>query len=119
PLISAAKANELSLAVFKPAAVKDLIVEQDDRQWDPKKLDQMRNLYSQSDLFPEESWRQTFRIIPKLPYSFSYRFVDADERESTLQILDWEIGALYWNCYRRHGQDEGVALEKVRAKYVD
>jgi hypothetical protein len=118
PLIAAAKANELSLAVFKPALVEELIIEDDERAWDPAKLNEMRNRSAQGDLF-EEAWRETFRVIPKLPYTFSYRFADADRREATLQILDWEIGALYWSCYHRHGRNEEVALEKVRAKYVD
>ena len=78
----------------------------------------MRNLHAQTDLFSEESWRETFQVIPKLPFSFSYQFADSDGRESTLQILDWEIGALYWNCYRRYGQNDKAAIEKVRAKYL-
>ena len=32
-------------------------------------------------------------------------------------IEDWEIGALYWNCLKRGGGDEAVALSKVREKY--
>ena len=36
-----------------------------------------------------------------------------------MQILDWEIGALFWNCRKQHGGDEKKALEKVRVKYVD
>src|SRR5581483_10937766 len=103
---------------FKPASVKKLIIEKDDPEWDQKKLDQMRNQGAQGDLFAEE-WRKTFKVIPKLPYSFSYQFTDAEGRESTLQILDWELGALYWNCYNRHGRNEEVALEKVRMKYED
>ena len=77
----------------------------------------MRNMAAQGDLFAEE-WRKTFRVIPKLPFTFSYRFTDADGRETKLQILDWEIGALYWNCFHRHGGEEKMALAKVREKYV-
>jgi hypothetical protein len=40
-------------------------------------------------------------------------------RTSELQVLDWEVGALYWNCLRATGGDEPVALKKVRAKYFD
>jgi hypothetical protein len=69
-------------------------------------------------LFAEEEWRRTFQIIPKPPCSFSYRFADADGRESELQVLDWEAGALFWNCQRRHG-DEQTALQKVKAKYLE
>lgn len=118
PLIAEAKANQTSLAVFKPSEVKNFLVEEDDRNWDPQKLLEMRNQAAQGELF-EDEWPKTFKVIPKLPYSFSYRFTDADGRESTLQVLDWEIGALYWNCYSRHGHDEKIALQKVREKYMD
>ncbi len=79
----------------------------------------MRELYSQLDLFSDNAWRKTFRIIPKLPYSFSYKFEDAKGRRSKLQVLDWEAGALYWNCLRSTRGDEAAALEKVRQKYFD
>ena len=117
-LIAGAKANELSLAVFRPAAIKAFSWdEEEERDWNPKKVEEMRNLAQQGDLFAEE-WRKTFKVIPKLPYNFYYEFEDADGRRSKLQILDWEIGALFWNCRRRHG-DEKIAVEKVREKYVD
>ena len=35
-----------------------------------------------------------------------------------MQVLDWEYGQLYWNCLRRQC-DQAVALEKVKAKYLD
>lgn len=120
PLIAEAKANQKSLAVFKPSAIKDFIVEEEEeREWDPQKLLQMRNQAAQGELFDEEEWRKTFKVIPKLPYSFSYCFTDGDGKESTLQILDWEIGALYWNCFKRHGRDEKIALQKVHEQYMD
>ena len=49
--------------------------------------------------------------LPKLPYAFSHRLEDADGRESTMQVLDWECGQLFWNCLRRSG-DERDALQK-------
>ena len=42
-LIAAAKANELSLAVFKSTTIKKFLIEEDERDWDTEKLDQMRN----------------------------------------------------------------------------
>lgn len=122
-LIEEARANRLSLAVFKPKEILDFVWEEDERQWDKAKLAEMRNRANQGELFAEETWRKVFRVIPKLPYSFSYRFTDADGRESELQVLDWETGALYWNCRRKAGGNvlsaERAALEKVRAKYFD
>ena len=53
----------------------------------------MREATSQLDLFADNTWRETFAVVKKLPYSFSYKFEDAVGRRSELQVLDWEIGA--------------------------
>lgn len=119
PLIEGAKDNRLSLAVFKPTRITGFICENETREWDPAKVTELRNRTRQEEMFEDETWRQTFQLIPKLPYSFSYRFEDADGRPSELQVLDWEIGALYWNCLRSCDGDESAALAKVRAKYLD
>jgi hypothetical protein len=118
PLIDGAKANKLSLATFTPARITGFVwEEEDERDWNPSRVADMRSKTQQTELFAEETWRQTFNLIPKLPYSFAYEFEDADGRSSRLQVLDWELGALYWNCLRRHKQDEKVALAKVHEKY--
>ncbi len=118
-LIDGAKANTLSLAVFKPAKIKDFVWEAEEREWDLAKVVEMQNSTQQGELFAEESWRQTFKLIPKLPYSFSYRFEDDAGKVSKMQVLDWEAGALFWNCLRRCNGYEKAALQKMRAKYLD
>ena len=118
-LIDGAKNNTISLAVFKPTEITDFISENEDPNWSPQRLRKMRELYRQLDLFEDNSWRQTFELIPKLPYSFSYRFKDATGKRSELQVLDWEAGALYWNCLRSTKGNEPAALAKVRSKYFD
>lgn len=119
PLLDGAKSNVLSLALFKPARILDFIWEPCERDWDAAKVEAMRQMSSQGELFAEEQWRMTFRLMPKLPYNFSYRFEDADGKRSELQVLDWETGQLFQNCLRGAGGDESVALEKVRQKYMD
>jgi hypothetical protein len=49
----------------------------------------------------------------------SDQFEDAAGKKSELQGLDWEAGALYWNCLRSTNGDEPKALAKVRQKYFD
>lgn len=116
-LIAGAKANEVSLAVFKPTRILGFAWQEEDREWDPAKVREMREKTKQLELFEDNSWRATFQVIPKLPYSFSYEFEDAAGRRSDLQILDWEIGALFWNCLRDCDGDERQALGKVKEKY--
>jgi hypothetical protein len=118
-LIAGAKANTVSLAVFKPTRVLGFSWEEEERNWDPERVRQMRDSTKQYDLFADNTWRETFKLIEKLPYSFSYKFEDAGGRQSELQVLDWETGALYWNCLRAANGDEPTALVKVRQKYLD
>jgi len=117
PLIEGAKQNKMSLAVFKPARIRGFIWEDEERDWDADKVAEMRERTSQMEIFAEDAWRQTFRLIPKLPFSFSYQLEDAVGRKSTMQVLDWECGQLYWNCFKRWN-DEQAALEKVKTKYL-
>ncbi|MBI5739358.1 MAG: hypothetical protein HZA16_01445 [Nitrospirae bacterium] len=117
PLLDGAKANTLSLAPFKPTRILDFIWEAEDMEWDQAKVDEMRDRSKQGVLFEEEAWRQTFKLINKLPYSFSYRFEDADGKTSEMQILDWEIGQLYWNCLKQCNNEEPAALAKIKEKY--
>lgn len=119
PLLDGAKANTMSLALFKPAKIIDFVWEACERDWDAAKVAAMRDMASQGELFADEQWRQTFRLMPKLPYNFSYRFEDADGKRSELQVLDWETGQLFHNCLRDARGDEAVALTKVRQKYMD
>ena len=118
-LIAGAKANTMSLAVFKSARVLDFTWEEDDRDWDIERLRQVRESFKQLDLFEDNSWRETFKVIPKLPYNFSYKFEDETGRKSEMQILDWETGALYWNCLRSCEDNDDRAIAKVRQKYMD
>lgn len=118
-LIAGAKANQISLAVFKPTRITDFVWEQEEREWNPEKVREMRDATKQYDLFADNTWRETFKVIDKLPYSFSYKFEDATGKKSELQVLDWEAGALYWNCLRSANGDEPKALAKVRQKYFD
>jgi hypothetical protein len=119
-LIARANANELSLAIFKPAKILDFLVEAVPREWADDKLKSLDSKAKQLSLFQSESEVRTeFLVVPKLPYKFSYRFADSKGRESTMMIEDWEIGALYWNCLKSCGGDEDAAIKLVRSKYLD
>lgn len=113
-LIAAARENRASLAVFKPSAVTGFHWKGSDRQWDPGKLAEMRQRVRQGNLF--DQCLAPFRLVDPLPYSFHYDVTDAAGNRSTYQILDWELGALFWKYAR---QDEKGALDKVRQKYFD
>lgn len=106
------KGKYVSLAVFKPNSVKDLAYKPVARKWNTKQEAFLR----QKSLFEK---RDDFKVVRKLPFKFSYKFSDSSGRECTLMNEDWEVGALYWNCLKRHGGNEEAACQDVKKKYLD
>lgn len=118
-LIAEAKDENVctSLAVFKPKTIIDFMIEPVERDWDKKKLADLKAKARQLNLFANSE--NPFEVVKKLPYKFSYKFIDEKDRESTLMIEDWEIGALYWNMLERHEENEAKACADVKTKYYE
>ena len=114
-IIQGAHRNIMSLAVFKPTEILDFIVEDAEPEWPEHKIKNVLNEMKQQSFFDEHSV-EDFKMMPKLPKKFSYRFKDDKGKRSTLMIEDWEIGQLWWNCRKAASSDE-EAIEKVRQKY--
>lgn len=115
-LIQRAKSDEgKSLATLKPREIIDFVIEPTEREWKPQWRDQLlqMNLFDRD----EEGAGKKRQVLPKLPYKYFYRFLtDGDKKPRRLMIEDWEIGALYWNSYRR-SRDEEEANRLVRQKF--
>jgi hypothetical protein len=118
-LIKEAKNKDIctSLAVFKPRKITKFIIEKDDRDWKAKTLEILRVKAKQTNLFSQSV--DTFKLVSKVPYKFSYEFMDKNNKSATLMIIDWEICQLYWKCLGRHGGNESLACADVRKKYLD
>lgn len=118
-LISLAKSEKsISLATLRPAEIVDFVIEEDDREWKRKWLEQTK----QGDIFElDDAGRMKERqLIRKLPYKYSYKFLSqGDSKPRKVKIEDWEIGALFWNCLRQRDGDEETANKLVRQKYFD
>jgi hypothetical protein len=105
-LIEESKApTNKSLSTFKPTEILALEWESADREW----KNEWKELRKQGDLFDTDKSPEI--LIPKLPYTFFYKFKDDKGRISRLMIEDWEIGALFWKY------EEKQALQKVKDKY--
>jgi hypothetical protein len=121
-IIALAKNKEIktSLAVFKPKEIIDFVVEPAAREWDKIKTDALEAESRQLTLFQTaEDVLDEFRLVTKVPYKFSYQFIDAIDKKHTLMIEDWEIGMLYFNCLRQENGNEEKAIEKVKNKYFN
>lgn len=118
-LIEEAKDENIgtSLAVLKPKKIIDFIWEPCEREWDKKKLNAIIAKQAQGSLFDDEETQRIFQVAKKLPYKFSYVFTTEDDKERTLMVEDWELGALYWNCLK-DGNEE-LACQKVKERYFD
>lgn len=107
--------NNRSLATLKPKEIIEFIDEEEkEREWGEKlsaTLNQMNFLGS-----TKTSQKS---IIKKLPYRYYYRFKTEDNKTRKLQILDWEIGALFWKCLQNTEGDEIAANNLVRQKYFN
>lgn len=110
-----------SLAIFKPTEIIDFMYEPVTSEWNKSKLAALKSLQAQGNLFDndDENDIQEFEVVDKVPYKFSFRFLDDTKKVSTLMIEDWETGMLYWNSLRRHEGNEKLACEDVKKKYFD
>jgi hypothetical protein len=115
-LIELNKANELSLATFKPTEILEVTAKPVERDWGDDQVAAMEALHRQGDLFTEDVQEQ-FKLVQKLPYVFSYRYRDCKGKESHTMIEDWEVGALYWRCIKC-GDSEEAAVQKVKDKFM-
>ena len=116
-LIKKARNNELSLAIFRPKEIVDFLIKETDREYDEKKLEEIKIRNKQISLFPQskgECKKEGFKFMPKLPYKFSYRLIDDEGKESTMMIEDWEVGQLYWNCLKNSNEEELSRILKKR-----
>ena len=118
-LITEAKdeTKQTSLAVFKPTKILDFMFEPTEREWDKNKLAILKANAQQLNLFVNSD--NPFEVVKKLPYKFSFVFLDDMGCKSKLMIEDWETGQLFWNCFKTHKGDEQKACADVKKKYFD
>lgn len=103
--------KQTSLATYKPFEILEFIIEEDERDWKPQWKAQMEQLCMFTG---DQGFAQLG--IKKVPYKFKYRFKDEKGKTRSIMVEDWEIGQLYWNCYRGANGDEERALEKIYQK---
>ncbi|NOV21223.1 hypothetical protein E5S70_35435 [Ensifer adhaerens] len=105
---TARQAGLLSLAMLKPARVVGLDIERvSDPEWTNDELAKLVQEQTQVGLFDDED-KPSIRTLRKLPFDFYYRYECGEGATAKVfkhKLVDWEVGALYWNCHRSHGAD--------------
>ncbi|AEG00658.1 hypothetical protein [Methylomonas methanica] len=97
----------LSLALLKPKKLVKLeIVKAKKPDWTAEEKEKLMREQMQGDIFSQEEAESEIATLRKIPFDFYYRYlcdtVDG-EKECRHKIVDWEAGALYWNCVGRQG----------------
>lgn len=105
-----------TLALLRPSRILALDTKPvKDRDWTPEEKAKLTQLQAQGNLFAHSD--PDIRLLKKLPYDFHYRYecrAGSSVTSYRHKIVDWEIGALYWNVERKHGTAWEAPL---RAKY--
>ncbi|MFL5354160.1 hypothetical protein [Archangium sp.] len=96
-----------SLALLRPKRLLGLDVEKaESPDWTEDERAKLLQAQVQGDLFDQREEAKELRSLRKLPFDFYYRY-ECDTPEGPIErrhkLVDWEVGALYWNCRRSHG----------------
>ena len=98
--------SESTIALLKPARILGLdITPTETPDWTPEEKKKLLQLQPQTKLFAATD-RAQIAMLRKIPFDFYYRYsypgTNGAEVEARHKIVDWEIGALYWNVKRKH-----------------
>lgn len=114
----------ITLGLLRPKRVTELeITPVGNPDWTREELEKLVQHQQQAGLFDTEDVKE-ITTLRKLPYAFHYTYeceVGGATQHYRHKIVDWEVGALYWNCCRSHGSKWEVPfrakLEETLPKY--
>lgn len=91
----------LSLALLCPKDTPRLEIKKARHSdWTKEEKEKLLHHQMQGSLFSESETRRDVQQLRKIPFDFYYRYGEPEDR---LKIVDWEAGALFWNCRKSHG----------------
>ncbi|KWC07468.1 hypothetical protein [Burkholderia ubonensis] len=98
--------NGMSIALLRPKKLLGLEISKARNQdWTEEEKEKLMREQMQGDLFSAAEANRQVRGLRKVPFDFYYRYVcdtPEGEKEHKHKIVDWEAGALFWNCRRSH-----------------
>jgi len=110
-----------TLGLVRPSRILGLDITRSEKpEWTKEELEKLVQHERQGGLFNDKDEKSIARLR-KLPYDFHYRYacnVNGVVSEYRHKVVDWEIGALFWNCQRRHGNEWGAAFRDMLEKQL-
>jgi hypothetical protein len=105
-------ATDASLGFLRPTRLLELeivLLPPSEQDWNVEQYEKLTSDSGMEDMFTSNTEPTRMRdILRKIPYRFYYRYqIETSEgtEEKRHSLIDWEVGALYWNCLRSHGAD--------------
>lgn len=80
-------------------------------EWTEGDMDKLLQEQQQGSLFDAAAEERSLKTLKKLPYDFHYRYeceTPSGISRQRHKLVDWEIGALYWNVHRRADWQEAM-----------
>ncbi|WP_039876619.1 hypothetical protein [Herbaspirillum frisingense] len=106
----------LSLALLRPKQLLRLEVSKAKNQdWTDDEREKLAREQMQGNLFSEVEVKKEVKTLKKVPYDFHYWYLcdtPDGEKEFKNKIVDWEAGALYWNCVKSYRTDWETQFRK-------
>ena len=100
--------NFATLALLVPNRILGLDIKPaSSPEWTEDEKEKLLLLQSQGDLFNADEEGKRLRLLKKIPFDFHYRYeceVDGQNKAYRHKLVDWEVGALYWNVRSKHGE---------------
>ncbi|HEY4145818.1 hypothetical protein [Pinirhizobacter sp.] len=104
----------LSLGILRPNRILCLDIQPSrSPHWTSEEREKLKK--QQMELFSEADARRDMQDLRKIPHDFYYHYLcrtSEGDVEYRHKIVDWEIGALYWNCLRNHGKGWEAAFRR-------
>jgi hypothetical protein len=104
-LEEARQKNGTSLALLKPKQIISLEIKPvDTPDWTDEEKQKLLALQQQGNLF-DDTDEKSIRLLRKIPYDFHYVYecdLGTEKVRYKHKIVDWEVGALFWNVFAKH-----------------
>jgi hypothetical protein len=98
--------KNVTLGLLRPSRIIGLDITPCVPEWTDEEKKKLVQLQEQGNLF-DQTDASSIAMLRKLPFDFHYRYAcigpDGGEVEQRHKLADWEVGALYWNVRRNHG----------------
>jgi hypothetical protein len=98
-----------SLALVRPIKLLSLeITKARNSDWTLEEREKLLQQQMQGDLFSVVEATRQVKELRKIPFDFYYHYLcntPDGEQEFKHKVVDWEAGALYWNCRKSHGDN--------------